>query len=331
MATTYAQAGVDIDAGDQLVRRIKRAARATFSRRVLNEIGAFGSFFDARFPGYSSPVLVSSVDGVGTKLKVAQLAGRHDTVGQDLVNHCVNDILVCGARPLFFLDYFAAGKLDVGVAETVIRGFAKACRANQCALVGGETAEMPGFYGKDEYDLAGAIVGVVERTKIIDGERICKGDVLIGVASSGLHTNGYSLARRVLLRHYHIDEYVAELGSRLADVLLAVHRSYKRSVTGLLDSVPVHGLSHITGGGIVGNTRRIIPRGRGLSVDWNAWTPPAIFRLIKRLGRVSEEEMRRTFNLGVGLVVIVPSRSVDSAFKVLSQHRERAFVLGEVT
>jgi len=330
VTTTYASAGVDIDEGDRFVRMIKKSVRSTFNPRVLKDIGAFGGFFDARFPSLKSPVLVSSVDGVGTKLLIAQMAGRHTTPGQDLVNHCVNDILVCGARPLFFLDYFATGRLRAETAAAVIKGFTRACRANGCALIGGETAEMPGMYGEDEYDLAGTIVGVVERAKIIDGRRVKKGDVLIGLRSTGLHTNGFSLARAVLFKHFGVDSYLDELGSTLGDALLAVHRSYLPTISPLMEAIPIHGLSHITGGGIVGNTSRVLPRGRSLRIDWGAWERPPLFSLIQRLGEVPEEDLRRTFNLGVGLVVIVAPRQVDDVLGFLRRKKDWGFVMGEV-
>jgi phosphoribosylformylglycinamidine cyclo-ligase len=277
-----------------------------------------------------SPVLVSSVDGVGTKLIVAQAAGRHDTVGEDLVNHCVNDIAVCGATPLFFLDYFATGKLRVDVAADVIRGFAKACRENRCSLIGGETAEMPGMYGEDHYDLAGTIVGVVDRKSIVDGKKVRKGDVLIGLPSTGLHTNGYSLARAVLLRQHTLSDRIEELGTTLADALLAVHRSYLRPVQRLLRTGFVRGLAHITGGGIVGNTRRVLPSELTLAVDWDAWERPPLFRLIQRLGEVPEDDMRRTFNCGIGLIAIVARASADRVLREMRTMRERAFIVGEV-
>jgi phosphoribosylformylglycinamidine cyclo-ligase len=330
LSTTYASSGVNIVEGDRFIKLIKRRVRSTFSPRVLKDIGSFGAFFDARFPLMKSPVLVSSVDGVGTKLLVAQMAKRHTTPGQDLVNHCVNDILVCGARPLFFLDYFATGKLRAEVAADVVKGFTLACRANGCALIGGETAEMPGMYAEDEYDLAGMIVGVVERARIIDGSKVKKGDLLIGLRSTGLHTNGYSLARPVLFNHFGIDSYLDELGSTLGEALLAVHRSYLRTVSSLLEAFPIHALSHITGGGIVGNTMRVVPRGRSLRIDWGAWERPPIFSLIQRLGGVPEEDMRRTFNLGIGLIVIVSPRYVDEILAFLKKKRDQGVMLGEV-
>ena len=331
MPTTYAQAGVNIDEGERLVREIKGAARSTFRKGVLGDIGAFGAFFEARFKGLRAPVLVSSVDGVGTKLLIAQRMNRHDTVGQDLVNHCVNDILTCGARPLFFLDYFAAGKLRVDVAASVIRGMSKACLENGCSLVGGETAEMPGMYGENEYDLAGTIVGVVEKGKIIEGKkRVRKGDVLIGLPSSGLHTNGYSLARKVLLNNGAPEQFHQELGTTVGETLMAVHRSYLRLVAPLIERFEIHAISHITGGGIEGNTMRVVPPRRRLAVDWNSWVRPPIFGLIQKLGDVPEDDMRRTFNLGVGMILIVPVRLADAVLAALTRRREHALLMGEI-
>ena len=325
---TYKSSGVDIDAGEDLIRRIKNPVRSTFTKHVLNDIGMFGAFYRADFKGMRRPVLVSSVDGVGTKLKIAVAMDRHDTVGQDLVNHCVNDILVCGARPLYFMDYYAAGKLSVDVAEKVILGFVKACRENGCALIGGETAEMPGVYEPQDYDLAGTIVGVADQSKILDGKKVRKGDVLIGLRSTGLHTNGFSLARKVLFEKYLPDQFFDELGASLGDALLAVHRSYFRSVFPLLSKFPIHALSHITGGGIVGNTQRVVPKGRSLKVDWRAWERPAIFQLIQRVGNVPEDDMRRTFNLGIGMIVIVGTTEADKVMRVLK--KEKPVVIGEV-
>ncbi len=330
MAVTYLQSGVNIEEGERFVRRIKQAVRSTFRKEVLRDVGAFGAFFDGRLKGYRSPVLVSSVDGVGTKLLIAQAMGRHDTVGEDLVNHCVNDILVCGARPLFFLDYFAAGRLNSDTASAVIEGFVRGCRANGCSLVGGETAEMPGMYGDNEYDLAGTIVGVVERRRIVDGKKVRKGDLLIGLPSTGLHTNGYSLARTVLLAHFKLDAFVEPLGARLGDALLSVHRSYLKAVGPVLEDAALHGLSHITGGGIVGNTMRIMPKGRKLEINWRSWERPPLFRLIQSLGEVPEEDMRRTFNLGVGLVMIVARRGADRLLAKLKRRGEKPMVMGEV-
>ena len=330
LADTYTSAGVDIEKGEKLVHHIKRAVRSTFSKSVLGGIGSFGAFYDARFKNYKSPVLVSSVDGVGTKLMVAQMMRRHHTIGQDLVNHCVNDILACGAKPLYFMDYFATGKLKLEVAKDVIDGFVIACNENGCSLIGGETAEMPGLYNEDEYDVAGTIVGIVERKNIIDGKRVRKGDVLIAIPSTGLHTNGFSLARTVLLPKFKLDAHVEELGTTVGDALLAVHRSYLKTVTALTKQMELHGLSHITGGGIVGNTMRVVPMGLRLKIDWTAWQRPAIFNLIQRTGNVPEEDMRRIFNLGVGLIAIVSKKKCDEALRLLQKRGEKAFVVGEV-
>jgi phosphoribosylformylglycinamidine cyclo-ligase len=332
---TYKTAGVNIDAGEELVRRIKPMVRKTFDERVLTDIGGFGGLFDARFPNMTSPVLVSSTDGVGTKIKIAIEANRHDTVGEDLVNHCVNDILVCGARPLFFLDYFACGKLRVEVGENIIAGFVRGCQNNGAALIGGETAEMPGMYADDDYDLAGTIVGVVERDRMFRRENVAVGDVLIGLPSSGLHTNGYSLARRALLSKYSIDGKPSELGGEsIADALLKVHRSYLKPIMHLLETFKpgedIHALSHITGGGIVGNTSRVLSDGLALDIDWSAWKRPAIFSMIQDAGLVPEEDMRRTFNLGIGLILLVPPQNADAVTKALIAFGEAPIRMGSV-
>ena len=327
---TYKTAGVDIDAGEELVRRIKAGVRSTFTKNVLADIGMFGALYRASFKGVRNPVLVSSVDGVGTKLKVAFAMGRHKTVGQDLVNHCVNDILVCGARPLFFMDYFATGTLSPVVGEEVIQGFIKACKENGCSLIGGETAEMPGMYAPGEYDLSGTIVGVVDERKILSGKSIRKGDVLIGLPSTGLHTNGYSLARKVLLEHHSINEYFDDLGTTLGDALLSIHRSYFKSVYPLLTKNLIKGLSHITGGGIEGNTMRVIPKGLRLRIDWAAWQRPAIFRMIQSAGNVPEEDLRRALNLGIGFLLIAEPKKADKLLTALRRKREHPVVMGEV-
>lgn len=327
---SYKEAGVDIDAGEELVRRIKAGVRSTFSKNVLADIGMFGGLYRASFRGIRKPVLVSSVDGVGTKLKIAFAMDRHHTVGQDLVNHCVNDILACGAKPLFFMDYFATGKLRPAVGEQVIQGFVKACRENSCSLIGGETAEMPGMYADGEYDLAGTIVGVVEESKILTGKKIRRGDVLIGLPSTGLHTNGYSLARAALLSRYSINEYFDDLGTTLGDALMRIHRSYGPSVHPLLSAGLVRGIAHITGGGIRGNTMRVIPKGLSLRIDWSAWERPAIFRMIQTTGGVPEDDMRRTFNLGIGLVLIADPKKADKALSLLKRRKEQPVIMGEV-
>lgn len=307
---TYKDAGVNIAAGEATVDRIKPLVRSTFTPGVMTDIGMFGAFFDAKFTDYEHPVLVSSVDGVGTKLKLAFMSGVHTTVGQDLVNHCVNDILACGARPLFFLDYFATGKLEPDVAAQVIEGFTIACKQNRCALIGGETAEMPSMYAEGEYDLAGTVVGVVDKSKIIDGSGIRNGDVVLGLPSTGLHTNGYSLARAALLPRYTLDQRFDDLEGTLGEALMAVHRSYLDMIFPLLDRNLVRGLAHITGGGLQGNTRRIIPQGLQLEFDWSAWETPPIFRLIQSTAGISDEEMRQAFNLGIGMVIIIAPEHV---------------------
>ena len=327
---SYARAGVSIQRGDDLVRRIKGKVRETFSRAVIADIGAFGGFYDAKFKGLRSPVLVSSVDGVGTKLKVAFLMDRHDTVGEDLVNHCVNDIAVCGARPLYFMDYFATGKLKTHVAERVIDGMIRGCKANGCSLIGGETAEMPGFYRDNEYDLAGSIVGVVDRRRIYDGRRTREGDLLVGVPSTGLHTNGYSLARSVLFERYEVDDYVDGLGATVGEALLAVHRSYLDVIATAARIPGVHAFAHITGGGIAGNTSRVVPSPLSVRIQWNAWETPAIFRLIREEGSVPDAEMRKTFNLGIGLVIVVAPQAADRLVRQLTGAGESPVVIGEV-
>lgn len=331
MEETYKSSGVDIEAGDKTVQKIKGFAKSTFNKQVLADIGHFGAFYELDLQEYKNPVLVSSVDGVGTKLKVAFEANRHDTIGQDLVNHCVNDIAVCGAKPLYFLDYFATGKLDPEVASEVIRGFSIACIENGCALIGGETAEMPGFYQDGEYDMSGTIVGIVEKQKIIDGSKIKKGDLLLGFPSNGLHTNGYSLARKVLLAKYKLDQHLPELNCTLADELLKIHRSYLTIISVLTKNIQVNGFSHITGGGIVGNTMRIIPKGLKLNIHWGNWDVPAIFKLIQSSGNISSEEMRKVFNLGIGLIAVVSKKNEVEAFQIVHDIKEHVLLIGEVS
>jgi phosphoribosylformylglycinamidine cyclo-ligase len=324
----YRQSGVDIDAGNETVRRIKSLARGTFTPGVLSEIGSFGGLFTLSAAGLRDPVLVSSADGVGTKLKVAFMTGRHDTVGADLVNHCVNDILVQGARPLFFLDYLATGRLSPDVAEQVVTGVARACRENGCALLGGETAEMPGFYADGEYDIAGFIVGAVERSRLVDGKAIRPGDVLIGLPSSGLHTNGYSLARRVLFEMCGLvaDTFVPELGGAVGDVLLATHRSYLGPILPLLERDLVKGMAHITGGGITENLPRVFPEGCAATIDRRAWTVPPLFEFIQARGGIGSEEMFRAFNMGIGLVVACEAGHADLVLAQLAAGGERGAV-----
>lgn len=320
----YKSAGVDIDAGNETVRRIKSLARGTFTPGVLSEIGSFGGLFRFDRDRYQEPVLVSSADGVGTKLKVAFMTGRHDTVGADLVNHCVNDILVQGAEPLFFLDYLATGRLLPAIAEQVVSGVARACRENGCALIGGETAEMPGFYADGEYDIAGFIVGAVDRSRVIDGRSIVPGDVLIGLPSAGLHTNGYSLARRVLFdtAGWTVDTFVAELGTTVGDALLKPHRSYLPFVRPLLDRQSLKGLAHITGGGITENLPRVLPEGCGAEIDLRAWDVPALFHLLQERGSIAREEMFRAFNMGIGLIIACAPREVERVINTMARGGE---------
>lgn len=310
---TYKDSGVDIEAGEVMVESIKEVVKETHSDAVLSNIGGFGGFFRPDLSGYEDPVFVSSVDGVGTKLIVAFKTGVYDTVGQDLVNHCVNDIAVCGADPLFFLDYFSTGRLKQEVGYQVVKGFAKACKENGVALIGGETAEMPDIYSEGEFDLAGTIVGMVDREKVIDGRNIQKGDLLLGFKSTGLHTNGYSLARKVLFSEHKVDDYVEELGTTIGEAMLAIHKSYLPLIREIRDIKGVHGLSHITGGGILGNTKRILPGDKELKleVNWDAWQRPPILKLIKELGNVPEDDMRATFNLGIGLVTAVDPEAAE--------------------
>lgn len=308
---TYKDSGVDIEAGENLVHSIKDVVKETHNTNVISNIGGFGGLFSASFSNLKEPVLVSSVDGVGTKLIVAFKAGKYDTVGQDLVNHCVNDIAVCGATPLFFLDYFSTGKLEQEVGFNVIKGFATACKENGVALIGGETAEMPDIYDSGEFDLAGTIVGVVDRDKLITGENIKKGDLLIGFKSSGLHTNGYSLARNVLFSKFGVEDTPEELDCSVGEELLKVHKSYLQLISELKEIEGVNGFSHITGGGIVGNTKRILPDGLKLDIDWNSWQRLPIFNLIQKTGNVPEEDMRATFNLGIGLIAVVSPEALE--------------------
>ncbi|MGA2298313.1 MAG: phosphoribosylformylglycinamidine cyclo-ligase [FCB group bacterium] len=328
MSLTYKKAGVDIEAGDETVRRIKPLVRSTFNSNVLTDIGLFGGFYDAQFSDYVHPILVASTDGVGTKLKIAFLTNVHNTVGQCLVNHCVNDILCCGAKPLFFLDYFATGKLNPEVAESVISGFVKACKENGCALIGGETAEMPSLYQEDEYDISGTIIGVVEKNKIVDGKSIKKGDILIGLPSTGLHTNGYSLARAILLEKYNANTKIDELGKTIGEALLEVHRSYLNIVYPILEKNLLKGISHITGGGIIGNTSRIIPQELTLKINWDAWEVLQIFKLIQKTGNISNDEMRRAFNLGIGMILIADKNNVDSIINLCKNEHPK--IIGEI-
>ena len=328
----YRQSGVDIDAGNDTVRRIKALARSTYGPGVLSGVGSFGGLF-ALGGAVPDPVLVASADGVGTKLKVAFLAGVHDTIGVDLVNHCVNDILVQGARPLFFLDYLATGHLSPEVAEQIVSGMARACRDNQCALLGGETAEMPGFYRTGEYDVAGFIVGLVSRPKVIDGSAIVAGDRLIALPSSGLHTNGYSLARKIAFEvlGLSVDSIVPELGETIGAALLRPHRTYLPVVGPLLYGGRIKGMAHITGGGITENLPRTLPEGRAFTLDRMSWMVPPLFQWLGQAGGVPETEMFRAFNMGVGMILVVNAGDADALVETMRQAGEPAWHLGDVT
>lgn len=330
MESTYKAAGVDIKAGEETVDKIKVLAKSTFNKNVLSGIGLFGAFYEVDLEKYKNPVLVSSVDGVGTKLKVAFLMDKHDTVGQDLVNHCINDIAVCGAEPQYFLDYLAFGKLNPDKAAAIIGGFAVACKESGVALIGGETAEMPGLYDANEYDMSGTIVGIVEKTKVINGSDVDKGDVMIGFKSNGLHTNGYSLARKVLFDKYKVTDKHETLELTIGEELLRVHKSYLPIITELKNKVAIKAFSHITGGGIVGNTKRVVPLGLSLKVDWKAWELPPIFKLIQATGNIKDEEMREVFNIGIGLIAIVAKEDVDKVLDIASRANEPGMVIGEV-
>jgi phosphoribosylformylglycinamidine cyclo-ligase len=328
----YAQAGVDIKAGDEAVARIKELARSTFNSSVLSEIGSFGGFYKPDFGAMSNPVLVSSCDGVGTKLKLAFMTGKHDTVGEDLVNHCINDILVHAARPLFFLDYIATGKLKPEVIGEVVSGLARGCRNAGIALLGGETAEMPDFYTAGEYDLAGFVIGVVDQDKIVNGAAIAEGDVCIGLASNGLHTNGYSLARRVAFEAAGLkaDSWVEELQCGIAPALMRVHRCYASIVFKLLDKYHIHGMAHITGGGIPGNLNRIIPDGLSAVVTRNTWPVLPIFHWLGQAGNIDPDDMYSAFNMGIGYILVVPASEADRMIDTLGIMGETGYRIGTI-
>ena len=323
---------MDIDAKAAALARARASIRSTFNPQVLGDVGGFGGLFAPDFSAYREPVLVASTDGVGTKLKVAIAAGRHDSCGADLVNHCVNDILVQGARPLFFLDYIATGRIEPGVLEQVIEGVARGCRENKTALLGGETAEMPGFYGAGEYDVAGTIVGVVEKAKILDGSRIAAGDVALGLPSAGLHTNGYSLARKVFFEDMGRSpgDTVKGLGQSIADALLAPHLSYLAALEPLLDANLLHGMAHITGGGFYDNIPRVVPEGLDVVIKAGAWPVLPVFEVIEREGGVSFEEMHRVFNMGIGMVVFVAPSELARAAQIWKASGQRWFAIGNV-
>ena len=329
---SYRDSGVDIDAATRATDRIKELARTTFNARTLSEIGSFGGMFDGAFPNMSQPVLVASADGVGTKLKIAFATGVHNTVGRDLVNHCVNDILVQGARPLFFLDYIATGKLSTDVVASVIEGITDGCRGNGCVLLGGETAEMPGFYQEGEYDIAGFIVGVVDRAKIIDGKSIKAGDVLLALPSVGLHTNGYSLARKLFFEvaGHSPDTVLPELQMSIGEALLQKHLSYLRPLDSLLNTGAIKGLAHITGGGLTDNIPRILPEGTAVRIQKGSWPVLPIYELMRAIGNVSDAEMYRTFNMGVGMVIVTSAEDRATVKSHLESQGERCYEVGEV-
>ncbi len=330
---SYSDAGVSIDAANVATGRIKQLARATFNARTLSEIGSFGGMFDGAFPGMRQPVLVASADGVGTKLKIAFAARKHDTIGRDLVNHCVNDILVQGARPLFFLDYIATGVLSPDVVASIVAGIATGCRENGCVLLGGETAEMPGFYNEGEYDVAGFIVGVVDREKVIDGREIAAGDIVLALPSVGLHTNGYSLARKLFfdVAGFQVDTRVDELGQTVGEALLQPHASYLAPLDGLLDRGLVKGLAHITGGGLTENVPRILPEGTGVRVERGSWPVLPVFNVMQKLGNVADAEMFRTFNMGVGMVIVCAPADAEAIKSHLTERGEAVYEIGRVT
>ena len=330
MNSTYSKAGVNISEGDRFVNSIKSIVKSTFTDGVINGIGNFGAFF--KIPGgYKNPVFVASTDGVGTKLKIAIKAGKHDTIGEDLVNHCVNDIAVCGARPLFFLDYMAFGRLKSKTAVSIVKGLVRGCRKNGCSLIGGETAEMPGVYAKDDYDVAGTIIGIVEKHRIIDRKNVKPGDVLIGFPSSGLHTNGYSLARKVLLSRYSLNKHIPVLKTTIGKELLKVHKPYLNLIQKVTAKYNIHSISHITGGGILGNTQRVVPGNLKINIDWNSWKPNPVFGLIADTGRINNTEMRKVFNMGIGLVMIAGKNDVKKISGYLKKLKEKHFIIGTIS
>jgi phosphoribosylformylglycinamidine cyclo-ligase len=329
---TYASAGVNISRAERTKQRIKYLAQRTFNKGVLSEIGGFGGLFEVDTKKYRNPVLVSSADGVGTKLKVAFQMNMHHTVGADLVNHCVNDVAVQGATPLFFLDYLASGKLDPEITEKVIAGLAEACKHNGCALIGGETAEMPGFYADGEYDLAGFIVGIVEREKVLTGAKVEAGDILIGLPSTGLHTNGYSLARKLFFEvaGYKPEKYVNEIKDKAGNALMKTHKSYWPVIRRLIEADVVSAMAHITGGGITDNLPRVLPKGLGAVVEMGRWPVLPIFTHLQKLGNVPQDEMMRTFNMGIGMILVVPAAKFKRAESIIDRSGEKGYIIGRI-
>jgi phosphoribosylformylglycinamidine cyclo-ligase len=329
---TYADAGVDIDKANKLVSTISEIAKQTSRSGVIGEIGGFGGLFSLNLANLDRPVLVSSTDGVGTKLKIAFMLDKHDTVGLDLVAMCVNDILVQGAKPLFFLDYLSMGRLESQLVADIIKGIGEGCKQAKCALLGGETAEMPGFYQNNEYDMAGFAVGIVDNNKIIDGTEVRVGHRLIGIASSGLHSNGYSLVRKICFDRLQlkVDEYIPELGQTIGEELLTPTKIYVKSILSILKDLPIHGLAHITGGGIADNILRIVPKACNISIQTEIWDVPPIFSFLQEAGNVSDEEMKRTFNNGIGMIAIVPPDATADVLQRLDAMNEKAYLIGEI-
>ncbi|MDT5123021.1 MAG: phosphoribosylformylglycinamidine cyclo-ligase [Acidobacteriota bacterium] len=330
---SYSDAGVSIDAANVATEKIKQLARTTFNARTLSEIGSFGGMFDGAFPNLKQPVLVASADGVGTKLKVAFLTDTHNTIGRDLVNHCVNDILVQGARPLFFLDYIATGVLAPDVVASIVEGITNGCRENNCVLLGGETAEMPGFYAEGEYDVAGFIVGIVDREQVIDGQRIVPGDTVLALPSVGLHTNGYSLARKLFfdVAGDQADTHITALDKTIGAALLEPHKSYLPALAGLLDANLIKGLAHITGGGLTENIPRILPEGTGVTIARDTWPVLPIFKLMQEIGHIADAEMFRTFNMGVGMIIVCAAQDAEAIKSHLQERSETVYEIGRVT
>lgn len=330
MKSDYKSAGVNIAEADRFVDQIRPIVKKTFTNAVVSGIGNFGAFYKPDFMKYKDPILVSSVDGVGTKLKIAAEMGIYDTIGEDLVNHCVNDITVCGAVPMFFLDYYAVGMLNASVGKKIVAGLARGCANNSCSLIGGETAEMPGIYSGNDFDLAGSITGIVEKKKIVNSANVRAGDVLIGLRSNGLHTNGYSLVRKIFGTGENLKKKYSGIKTILGKELLRVHRSYLDIVQESLKNYSISSISHITGGGIIGNTVRVVPKAFAIRVDWNSWKRDAIFDLIMKEGNVPEDDMRRTFNLGIGLIFIVRKKVADEFTKFLITKKEKPVLMGEI-
>ncbi|MCE5315227.1 MAG: phosphoribosylformylglycinamidine cyclo-ligase [Armatimonadota bacterium] len=331
-SATYKAAGVDIEAGEEAVFRMKEYVHSTYNENVLTDIGTFGGMFRLNTGAMAEPVLVTSIDGVGTKVKIAAMMNKYDTVGMDIVNHCIDDILVQGAKPLLFLDYYATSKLEPAVVEQVVKGMSEACREAGCVLIGGETAEMPGVYVPGEFDIAGCIVGIVDKSNVIDGSKVQPGDVLVGIASSGLHTNGYSLVRKILFEdnNYKADQYVPELGAVLGDVLLAPHKCYLKPVSAVMERCPIHAMAHITGGGFYGNIPRVLPSDCQVNVERRSWGVPPIFQLLQDKAGIEPMEMHRTFNMGIGMVLIVAKEHGIEVVQMLEEMGESAWIIGEV-